>query len=217
MFLIDAAHRVPPLPVTIDADPVRQISTLTGELRELRAHNDRLRLTVRLREDRIRELEQTAREQRARADALEARLAQLALASEEPQGDDLKRIPGIGPSFERALHDAGVTTFQQIADWAPQDVERIARQLRTAPARIVRGRWIERARALVGTKAPVSEGGPVTAATSSAELAAAEPPHPEPTIAEATSDEASGAEPTDEASSVKATGAEPTAAAAASD
>jgi predicted flap endonuclease-1-like 5' DNA nuclease len=152
MFLIDHERRLPPLPAS-SAPTLRggtmsmaEVELLSSELRELRAQNDRLRLTVRLREDRIGELEKIASEQRARADALEARLAQL---PEPPQGDDLKRIAGIGPGFERALRDAGVTTFQQIAEWTLEDVERIARQLKTAPARIVRGGWVERARELV--------------------------------------------------------------------
>jgi predicted flap endonuclease-1-like 5' DNA nuclease len=158
MFLIDHERRLPPLPASggiapprsagpiVDSDSTRQLALLSSELREPRAQNDRLRLTLRLREDRIAELEKQSSEQRARADALEARLAQL---PEPPQGDDLKRIAGIGPGFERALREAGVTTYQQIAEWTLEDVERMARQLKTAPARIVRGGWVERARELV--------------------------------------------------------------------
>lgn len=152
MYRIDAAARVPPLPTPAgerDANDANQQSAALGaQLRELRSHNDRLRLTLRLREDRIRELERTLQEQRKHASALEAELARLRA---EPTADDLKRIPGVGPGFERALHAAGVVSFQQIAEWTPQDVERIAQQLRTQPARIVRGHWIEQARTLAGS------------------------------------------------------------------
>jgi predicted flap endonuclease-1-like 5' DNA nuclease len=149
MFLIDPAGRMPPLPMaTTDSATLRtQLQMLSRELRELRAEHDRLRLTVRLRDDRVRELEKALLEQRARAESLEAKLQQV---REQDTGDDLKRIAGIGPGFERALHENGVTTFAQIAAWTLEDVEGIARKLRTAPARIVRGGWVERARELAG-------------------------------------------------------------------
>jgi predicted flap endonuclease-1-like 5' DNA nuclease len=149
-FRIDPTGRTPPLPIAAAdyaAPDENQLSAIRNELRELRAHNDRLRLTVRLRDDRIRELEQIARELRTRADAL---VAQLAKAHEQEPADDLKRIRGIGPSYERALHENGVTSFAQIADWTREDIERIALRLRTAPARILRGGWVERARELAG-------------------------------------------------------------------
>ncbi len=141
------ADRIPPLAApTPDAATLQaHLQALSHEVRELRAHNDRLRLTVRLRDDRVRELEQAAREQRARADALEAQLANV---HEPKPADDLKRIAGIGPGFERALHEHGVTSFAQIANWTLEDVERVARQLHTPPARIMRGGWIERAKEL---------------------------------------------------------------------
>ena len=149
MYRIDPAGRMPPLAIpTPDAATLQaHLQALSHEVRELRAHNDRLRLTVRLRDDRVRELEQAAREQRARADALEAQLANV---HEPKPADDLKRIAGIGPGFERALHEHGVTSFAQIANWTLEDVERVSRQLHTPPARIMRGGWIERARELAG-------------------------------------------------------------------
>jgi predicted flap endonuclease-1-like 5' DNA nuclease len=158
-----------PTPVAATVEVIelrRQLTALTAELREARAYVERLRLTVRLRDDAVGELQQAAREQRERADALERELQQAAreqrervdalerelarLRAEEP--DDLKRIPGIGPGFERALHAAGVTTFQQIAEWTLEDIERVAPQLRTAPRRILREGWIERAKEITGAK-----------------------------------------------------------------
>lgn len=62
--------------------------------------------------------------------------------------DDLKRIAGIGPKFERALHALGVTSFAQIADWTPGDVAGIALTLGIPPRRIERDCWVERAREL---------------------------------------------------------------------
>ncbi len=37
--------------------------------------------------------------------------------------DDLKVIKGIGPEIERRLHAAGVTSFAQLAEMAPTDLE----------------------------------------------------------------------------------------------
>ena len=77
-----------------------------------------------------------------------ARLESQAAAPAPPSApaDDLKRLSGIGPAFERALNDLGVRTYAEIAAWSADDVERIARHLRVKAAR-VRG-WPEQARAL---------------------------------------------------------------------
>ncbi|HMI93296.1 MAG TPA: hypothetical protein VK509_18120 [Polyangiales bacterium] len=193
-----------------------------GDPRARALQIDRLRLNVRLRDDRIRELEralqaQSRREQElerrsadesARADALQAQLnapqlnapqleqdaskalegelatAQRELALERERAterersltqelaaqreradrldrqlneqqardsaDDLKRIPGIGPAFERALARLGVTSFAQIAQWDGQDVLRIAGELNVSPRRIERDGWISRSREMCG-------------------------------------------------------------------
>ena len=124
-----------------------------SELKEVRAHLQRLRLMVRLREDRIRELEAELRAQRERTQALES---ELSGAKTQRGPDDLKRIAGIGPSFERGLHAAGVTSFEQIAAWTPEDIENIALKLRIVTKRIVRDRWIESARQLVADEEALS-------------------------------------------------------------
>ena len=220
----------------IDSETAAKLDGAAGVDNDLRSRAlqvDRLRLNVRLRDDRIRELERSlqtqsqrehdlerrleeeraradglqtqlnglrdgtverdldaqrargdeldrqliaARAQRTRADELQAQLharyeelqAQRARADElqrksdelqrkldergaaQPQGDDLKRIAGIGPAFERALAKQGITSFAQIATWEPQDVLRIAGVLNISPRRIERDEWIERARSLAG-------------------------------------------------------------------
>jgi predicted flap endonuclease-1-like 5' DNA nuclease len=42
-----------------------------------------------------------------------------------PAPDDLKIIKGIGPVIERKLNDAGITTFEQLGNLTPSDLERI--------------------------------------------------------------------------------------------
>ena len=67
------------------------------------------------------------------------------------QGDDLKRIRGIGPAFERALKARGITTFAQIAGWGASEVDATARALRVKPERIRKEDWVGRASALLGS------------------------------------------------------------------
>lgn len=64
--------------------------------------------------------------------------------------DDLKRVSGIGPTFERTLNEMGIYRFEQLAQLNEQDLERIAAKLETFPYRIVRDRWVEQARELTG-------------------------------------------------------------------
>ena len=60
-------------------------------------------------------------------------------------GDKLTDINGIGPVIEGKLHDLGITTFQQIADFTPEDVERIDGEL-NFKGRIDREEWISQAK-----------------------------------------------------------------------
>jgi predicted flap endonuclease-1-like 5' DNA nuclease len=46
----------------------------------------------------------------------------VAVASAEGEPDDLKRIEGIGPYYERMLNQAGVTTFAQLAQLSYEDI-----------------------------------------------------------------------------------------------
>ena len=59
--------------------------------------------------------------------------------------DDLKELSGVGPALEKKLHDAGVTTFAQIAAWTPEDVAAMDEKL-SFKGRIEREGWIEQAK-----------------------------------------------------------------------
>lgn len=63
-------------------------------------------------------------------------------SSKPSQGDDLKKIQGIGPVFAETLQKLGTRTYIQIAKWKPADVEKIAKKLATDPERIKRENWI---------------------------------------------------------------------------
>lgn len=62
-------------------------------------------------------------------------------------GDDLKQLSGVGPALEKKLHEAGVTTFAQIAAWTEADVAEIDEKL-SFKGRIEREGWIEQAKEL---------------------------------------------------------------------
>jgi predicted flap endonuclease-1-like 5' DNA nuclease len=111
--------------------------------------------------ERERQLEQAIAAERERAEALESQLNDV---RGRDTADDLKRIPGIGPAFERALARLGVSSFAQIAQWNADDVLRIAGELNVSPRRIDRDGWIARARELcgmtqIGMPAPALDGG----------------------------------------------------------
>jgi hypothetical protein len=67
--------------------------------------------------------------------------------------DDLQQISGIGPRFEAALRKQGVTRLSQIAAWSEADVRQMAKALKIPKSRIVKGRWVEVAREVIGMRA----------------------------------------------------------------
>jgi len=67
-------------------------------------------------------------------------------AAKGQQKDDLSKIHGIGPAFAKTLNKMGLHTYIQIARWKPEDIDKVAKKLYTAPERIKRDRWIEEAK-----------------------------------------------------------------------
>jgi predicted flap endonuclease-1-like 5' DNA nuclease len=63
------------------------------------------------------------------------------------QADDLKRIKGIGVLIEKKLNSLGVATYEDIANWTSEDIERISESL-DFKGRIQRENWVEQARIL---------------------------------------------------------------------
>ena len=64
------------------------------------------------------------------------------------EADKLTELNGIGPVIEGKLHAMGITTFKQIAELSPADVERIDSEL-NFKGRIEREEWIEQAKVKV--------------------------------------------------------------------
>ncbi len=61
--------------------------------------------------------------------------------------DDLKQLSGVGPALEKKLHDAGVTTFAQIAAWTEADIAAMDEKL-SFKGRIEREGWVDQAKKL---------------------------------------------------------------------
>ncbi len=61
--------------------------------------------------------------------------------------DDLKELSGVGPALEKKLHEAGVTTFAQIAAWTEADIAEMDEKL-SFKGRIEREGWVDQAKEL---------------------------------------------------------------------
>ncbi|MBO9477814.1 NADH-quinone oxidoreductase subunit NuoE [Shimia sp. R11_0] len=61
--------------------------------------------------------------------------------------DDLKKLKGVGPALEKKLHDAGVTSFAQIAAWGADDIAEMDDKL-SFKGRIERDGWVDQAKLL---------------------------------------------------------------------
>ena len=65
-------------------------------------------------------------------------------AAKASGGDDLTQISGVGPVIVGKLEALGITTFQQVADFTAQDIERIDGEL-NFKGRIDRDDWVKQA------------------------------------------------------------------------
>lgn len=84
--------------------------------------------------------------EKAKAEKPKAEKAKAAPKKAEG-ADDLKKLSGVGPALEKKLHDAGVTTFAQIAAWTDADVADMDEKL-SFKGRIEREGWIAQAKEL---------------------------------------------------------------------
>ena len=78
----------------------------------------------------------------------EKKAAPKKAAAADTGADDLKTLSGVGPALEKKLHEAGVTTFKQIAEWNADDIAAMDEKL-SFKGRIEREGWVEQAKALV--------------------------------------------------------------------
>lgn len=75
----------------------------------------------------------------------------LVYESAPDEVDDLKKISGVGPALEEKLNGFGVYTFQQIADWTPENIVAFDNLL-SFKGRIERDNWLEQANSFLADK-----------------------------------------------------------------
>jgi predicted flap endonuclease-1-like 5' DNA nuclease len=137
-----------------ESDRVRELESALRAEKELRGHatEEHLAAQAGLRE-RLSALE-------AERDALGRENAQLKAArpaaapsagSSAPPAaagkvlSGLRRIRGIGPAYQRALEQLGVTRVEQVAAWTAEDVRSFAQKLRIKAERISKDDWVGQA------------------------------------------------------------------------
>ena len=89
----------------------------------------------------------TAAKPAKKAEKKAAPKAEAPKAEAKAGGDDLTKLSGVGPKLAEKLHDAGVTTFAQVAAWTEDDVAAMDEKL-SFKGRIEREGWIEQAKKL---------------------------------------------------------------------
>lgn len=137
-----------------ETDRVHELESALRAEKDLRKHSsDEHQAALQGLRNRLAELE--AEKERALAQlaavpaagAAASSSAALAAASgKTAQG--LRRIRGIGPAFQRALEQLGVTRVEQIAAWRPSDVAAFAEKLKIRAERIDKDDWVGQARRL---------------------------------------------------------------------
>jgi predicted flap endonuclease-1-like 5' DNA nuclease len=68
--------------------------------------------------------------------------------SAEQEADDLTEIVGIGKVFEGMLHDLGIVSFRQIANFGPADIARVNMALKEFKGRMEQDDWVGQAKEL---------------------------------------------------------------------
>ncbi len=79
--------------------------------------------------------------------------AGAAVAAGGLDASNLSLIAGIGPTIEKKLRAAGVTSWNDIAAWGEADVEKWNEELKLR-GRITREEWVEQAKELLAGKPP---------------------------------------------------------------
>ena len=140
----------------------RIVSGLTGELATQRRRLDELAAAPRPEPGETVDLEAELAGSLFRVAVLEEEVERLAGAESEPpvvplalvsggtgHADDLQVIKGIGPKTEEILHGLDITTWEQVAAFTTDDIERVAEAIGNFTGRIERDAWIEQARELI--------------------------------------------------------------------
>lgn len=83
---------------------------------------------------------------------------EAAPAAASSEGDDLRKIKGLGPKMLTLLHALGITRFEQIAAWSDADLDELDGKLGAFAGRPRRDNWVEQARLLASGDTGAYEG-----------------------------------------------------------
>ena len=81
----------------------------------------------------------------------EVNIARIGMASAS-EADDLKVISGVGPFLEKKLNAINIYTFRQIANFTPEDIDKVNDIIEFFPGRIERDNWVGQAASLAKQK-----------------------------------------------------------------
>jgi large subunit ribosomal protein L21 len=91
---------------------------------------------------------------KAEGKAAKAEVAETAAApTGKMDSSNLSLIAGIGPTIEKKLRAAGITSWEQIASWSEADIEAKDKEL-ALRGRVTREEWVEQAKELLAGKPP---------------------------------------------------------------
>ncbi len=93
----------------------------------------------------------TAKPTAQKKNATKAKTAAPKKKSPTKIGDNIKKVNGIGPVFEKRLNSIGINTFKQIAAWSEADANRIDEELEFS-GRPQREEWVAKAKILAAEK-----------------------------------------------------------------
>jgi len=68
--------------------------------------------------------------------------------AEESGTDDLKKLTGVGPAFEKKLHEAGISSFQQIIDLDANGIAELEEKI-SKPGIVEKNNWLSEAKELM--------------------------------------------------------------------
>ncbi len=95
---------------------------------------------------RVTRLESELAERDTKIARLERELSESISWDAPTTGDDLKRVAGIGPKYEKALHAAGVREIAAIAAWSESQAIEMAQKLKIQKGRV--DKWVAGAKKL---------------------------------------------------------------------
>jgi len=88
---------------------------------------------------------------RAETAARKVATSKPATKADTASGDDLKRIPGIGPRLEKVLNDRGIARFGDLAALSKAALKKLDDEL-GLEGRVIRDDWVGQAKVLSGGK-----------------------------------------------------------------